>query len=859
MKLWLLTLLAVWLTSPCPAKTRITGTVKDRQGKPVEAVLVKLVANDVLAAYTTTGADGTYRMDYAGSAARMEIRFEHLSFRTFSQTVDNRSQTLDVILESQSIRLKEVTVRAPLITQQGDTLSYRLSAFAGQGDVTLKDAMRKIPGIDIARSGKISYLGKDISHFYIEGLDLLGGRYNIATNNIPAQYVNTVQVLNNHQDVKMEKDVFSDQVAINVTLNPKAKLRPVGTYRAATGYGDEWLYQLSGAGMLFKPDFQSILTLQLGNLREFEADERRNLLADEPAGAAPHDLLGDLGTSSPPLERERHIRPDERSLSLNLLGKPRRDATVKTHLGYGYARATYGFSTLRQYYQGAADVVMEQVQEPLSHTHSPSLETEYRYNGETRYLTNKFAASASFRDNRLPTRTGNSSLAQAQSVRDYSLRNTFNVRWKQGKMRWNLASTLQYAANPSGCLTVTGASVADFRQTARNYRFFTRETVSGSYTFRHSRLYFPLTFQASTERIHTVLASTDAPMKNRVSGWNGQLAFSPQYEYTHPLRRFVFRGGLDVKGTYYDFKNSGSVPASDRHFHFHLNPDLYFHYRMNAQSTLTAQLSYRQQTGDVLDMLTAPIQTDYLSRSVRSGLLSEARDLSANLHYDFKIPLEMWFLNADVRFNRTWHNLMSGQEVSTDLITLTQFLLPHHSDRLTASTGVTKQIVSIRTKLSLQASYAWNRNVIRQDEAVIPYDGQNIALSPQLNARPWDFLELDYQGSFSRTFSRYLNSRRSYAAQTHRLKLSAFPVPACETTLSTDITHREISDGHYKTLALFDAGVYYSFKSFRIGIDVHNLLDQRLYAYTVFSGLDKFTYQYRLRGREYLVSFTFTR
>ena len=43
-------------------------------------------------------------------------------------------------------------------------------------------------------------------------MDLLGGQYNVATNNIPADYVTSVQVLNNHKDAKMDKDVLSDDV-----------------------------------------------------------------------------------------------------------------------------------------------------------------------------------------------------------------------------------------------------------------------------------------------------------------------------------------------------------------------------------------------------------------------------------------------------------------------------------------------------------------------------------------------------------------------------------------------------------------------------------------------------------------------
>ena len=104
--------------------------------------------------------------------------------------------------------------------------------------------MKRLPGIEVTSSGSIKYLGKDISNFYIEGMDLLGGQYNVATNNIPADYVTSVQVLNNHKDAKMDKDVLSDDVAINIKLSKHAKFKPVGTYEAIGGLGSNGgLYQ----------------------------------------------------------------------------------------------------------------------------------------------------------------------------------------------------------------------------------------------------------------------------------------------------------------------------------------------------------------------------------------------------------------------------------------------------------------------------------------------------------------------------------------------------------------------------------------------------------------------------------------
>lgn len=853
--LWIVLLLLP--ASACPAGILIRGIVTNRQGKPVEAVIVKMFQGNDLVAYTSSKADGSYQLGGTPGAPQIRLTFEHLSYQTYALTLENRSQNQDVVLEEKSLTLKEVTVTAPIISQQGDTLSFRLSAFTGAGDISLKDALRKIPGIHVASNGKIKYQGKDISHFYIEGLDLLGGQYNIATNNLPASLVSTVQVLNHHQPVKLEKMVFSDQVALNVKLNPQAKLRPIGNYEACAGYGDKMRYQLSGAGMLFKPDFQSILTAKIGNIREFEQEENAHLITDESDRHSAPDLLGRLSSGTPPLDRKRYIHPDDRSLTLNMLNRTGQDATLKALLGYGYTRIRYGFQTQRSYYDGTSGLIIEEAQTPLAHTHTPELSLKYELNADQRYAINTLSASASLCEDQWLTRRNFAGIRQTEKMQQYALRNNFQIRWKQGAVRWNLSSLLAYEAHPVGklFLSTEPESGNNFHQTARNYRFFTRETLSLAYDFHRSTLYFPWIFQGTSDRLHTCLSLPGTAERNDLSGENYELSFAPRYEYTHPRQKYVFRAELALKGEHHHFQNTGNTPVRNKELHFCLNPYLYFNYKLNARFTLRAQLSYIRKTGDILDLLTAPIQTDYLSRTYRSGLLSDTKTLTADLHYDFKIPLEMWFFNLDASHSRTWNNLMNGQQVSTGQITRTQYLIPHHTDRFTTSGEASKYFRSLQTKVSLQASYTWSQNAVFQHGQTVHYYGQTLGCVLHLNTRPCPFLELDYEALLSRTFSRYLEQNQSIRSQIHRTKLSLFPMTSLELAFSADITRKEITSGRHKTFPLLDTGLYYTFRKFRIGIDLNNLLHRKEYAYTVFDGLNRFSYQYRLRGREVLVSF----
>ena len=91
-----------------------------------------------------------------------------------------------------------------------------------------------MPGITVRGNGSIEYMGKPINEFYIEGLNMLQGRYTLATRNISADDIATVDVYENHQPVRvLENVVYSDKAALNLTLKKKSLMRPIG--RVAAG------------------------------------------------------------------------------------------------------------------------------------------------------------------------------------------------------------------------------------------------------------------------------------------------------------------------------------------------------------------------------------------------------------------------------------------------------------------------------------------------------------------------------------------------------------------------------------------------------------------------------------------------
>ena len=157
------------------------------------------------------------------------------------------------------IQLKEVTVKAKKIRQRGDTLIYQVATFAKDGDRSIGDVLKKMPGIQVN--------GTPINKFYIEGKDLLQGRYGLATQGVEHKDVSSVEVMTNHQPVKALKNLSeSEQAAINLKLKDGAKSHLITTINAALGTPSLWSANLTG--MMFSKQWQMISTYKTNDTGE---------------------------------------------------------------------------------------------------------------------------------------------------------------------------------------------------------------------------------------------------------------------------------------------------------------------------------------------------------------------------------------------------------------------------------------------------------------------------------------------------------------------------------------------------------------------------------------------------------------
>lgn len=261
-KIALITLLLIFLIPiPGAGQHAMQGVVMSEESKdPLSAVFISARKNGKIIGNTYSGDDGSYLLNCPSQPD--SLSFSLMGYKLFKCPANARPNPVFLVLAP--FQLKSSGIKAPAVEVSGDTLSYQLFAFRQDGDRTLAEALVRMPGFSVSNNGTIYHDGRAISQFYIEGMDLLGGRYSIATNSIDPRDIAQVQVFRHHQKVKALKDLeSSDRSAVNLVLKSTAK----GTWARylellAGGAKDRFIHELAGTGAYFTPFGQSLLNLQ---------------------------------------------------------------------------------------------------------------------------------------------------------------------------------------------------------------------------------------------------------------------------------------------------------------------------------------------------------------------------------------------------------------------------------------------------------------------------------------------------------------------------------------------------------------------------------------------------------------------
>ncbi|MEJ5050837.1 Plug and carboxypeptidase regulatory-like domain-containing protein [Chryseobacterium culicis] len=307
------------------AQKTVSGKITDDDGVaiPSASVTIEEPGKDAILAYAITNSKGEYKVIFTSAESNVDLKVKAFNQKPLTKQINNSDQTLNFKMQSEATEIKEVQLKTKMITARGDTISYDLKAFNSKNDRTLADVMKKIPGIEVNNDGTILYQGNAINKFYVNGKDLMEGGYGTINNSLPKDAVQKVEVLENHQPVKILQDkVPSDQAAINIKL--KNSVTMTGRGEVGTGFGDQWLWNVKLTPMFFGQKSQWVVNYKTNNMGE-QVENEGNILAFGSAwegrrsNISQNNWLNVENATVPDLPVKRYLMNSVHYLSANYL------------------------------------------------------------------------------------------------------------------------------------------------------------------------------------------------------------------------------------------------------------------------------------------------------------------------------------------------------------------------------------------------------------------------------------------------------------------------------------------------------------------------------------------------------------
>jgi hypothetical protein len=187
----------------------IKGTVYDTTGaKPlVNALAIAVrVKDSLLLGYVRTDAAGKFHLKGFDIDTFTLIishpQFDDKFYYIFGHTENSDITIPSITMPNKAQELDEVIIYAykDPIYYKGDTLVYIADSFRVAENAVVEDLLKKLPGLEIDKDGKIKSQGKEISQVLVDGDEFFGSDPTIATKNLGANGVETVQVYEKKQE-----------------------------------------------------------------------------------------------------------------------------------------------------------------------------------------------------------------------------------------------------------------------------------------------------------------------------------------------------------------------------------------------------------------------------------------------------------------------------------------------------------------------------------------------------------------------------------------------------------------------------------------------------------------------------------
>lgn len=250
------------------------GLVRDtalNYGLP--SATLAIYKDSVLVSYQLSNNIGEFHFANLPIGTPLKIVATYMGYGSLTQTfsIDEISLKIDLKplnLKRNANTLAEVEIRAIApVRMNGDTLEFNAAAFKMDPNAVAEDLLRKLPGVIVWGDGTITVNGKEIKNFLVNGKPFFGGNTKVATQNIPKDAIDKVQVYRTNLDIDNPLDTITE---VNLKLKKDKSFGYFG--KIGSGYGTDKRFESDISLNIFSPNTQIGIVGASNNINKFAQD-----------------------------------------------------------------------------------------------------------------------------------------------------------------------------------------------------------------------------------------------------------------------------------------------------------------------------------------------------------------------------------------------------------------------------------------------------------------------------------------------------------------------------------------------------------------------------------------------------------
>lgn len=813
------------------AQIMVNGTVIDSVTKTgLKMASVTLMRRGKPVTFTKTDVRGRFCLKAKSMENNDSLSVTYIGYGKRTMPIGGAKE-ITVEMTTEEFKLKEILVSGKPITNKADTVIYDLTRFADQRDNSLKDVLKKLPGVSVDKGGTISVNGKKINRFTVEGLDLTGGKYDKMNETLKAKDVKSAEVIEHDQPVKaLQGKMYSDNVAMNINLKDEAK--------------DKFLFNISPTALVHFPIKEVTAggkadIMQIGRKRQqmYDIEYDRSgkdismshhrlatfsLSSQQAEAELPHWF--DIPLPNAPIDNERLRFNNSHDWNFRTVKKNKRDGETRLSAGYMHTTEYRKTSNMTTYYIDEAQPTTTS-EERNTHISNDRVQIDYdrSINEEKVYGNHYITARMSKTDGQsILNASEGDSVRQRVKSPEMNIQNTFSRMFVYNRHSFEIYSDAEFFFSPSR-LTVN-----DMQESMNTSLFYTNNKMKW----------------IRNRSFNTTAAEVGATVEHLyING--GKTHFSIYANPYHEIRRGRTTLRLSMPTAwecYADYKRS----------FVNTSPNISFNLNNRNRSDLYIYAAMSQNTGNLGDFAVKEYRSDYRTTIFNEGIIPRTTSMTSGIKYTYKRTVKEFFFNLKANYTRSWFNIMSDLQITEGKYVYKTVERKHHNSMFGMHGELSKGWFDLRLNTLLAIEYNNTRGQHLSGGKITGYESNKVSMKPSLVFSP-SWCEVHYSASFA------ASRTKTDAVSLQTLWNWRQSLSLTKTIGNTDLSvsavhyHNELQHSPTVNTLLANASIVWRTRKVRLLAELRNLFDSRQYTITSYGGVASSTGSYHLRPREIFV------